>query len=66
MKAQEKKTGAHAKHAAFVEDKRAKGPPPAGGQTSRPNKRRKVHVKEEPESEGDEGSGGGEDARERH
>ena len=58
MKAQEK-TGAQAMQAAFV-DKRAKGP---GGQTSRLNKRRKVDIKEEPESEGEEGSDG-EDARE--
>ena len=53
MKAQEKTGFAPAKQAAIAD------------KSSRPNKRRKVHVKEEPEGKGDEGSGE-DDARELH
>jgi hypothetical protein len=50
MKAQEK-TGTQATQVA-VEEKKTKG---SAGQTSRPKKRPKMDVKEEPESEGEEG-----------
>jgi hypothetical protein len=54
MKAQEKTGFPPAKQAAIAD------------KSSRPIKRRKVHVKEEPESKGDEGSDGEDDARELH